>query len=111
MVVMLPDGDYTLRRRTHPETEDDHGVPVPGSAGVAVPAGPYPGASAPAGADGSYSFRLDPAAWPVAADDFLDGPGGLALVVTGAPRLVSIPGHGDVDYVAGTAAAVAPPVP
>lgn len=112
MAVVLSDGDYQVRRRVHEEAEDEDGTPVPSAAEFAIdPDGPFPGATATQGG-GRWTFRLDPAAWPVYTDDFLDCPDGTVLVVTGEPRLFTIPGVPDCDYVGGSAAPVTgPPQP
>lgn len=110
IAVVLVDGAYTVRRRTHPEEEDADGVLLPSDVVFATdPLGPFPGATADQGG-GRFTFRLDPAAWPIAEDDFLDCPDGTVLVITGQPRLFSIPGVPDVDYIGGVAA-TAPPQP
>ncbi|MEU3455584.1 hypothetical protein ABZ671_18585 [Micromonospora sp. NPDC006766] len=101
MAVLLPDGRYALLRQAHPQGRDAHGTPIP--AEPPAPTAPVDGAAA-RHLDGSWTLRLDPALWPVAAGDTISRAGdGRRWVVTGTPLLQQVPGHPDVDYVAVTA--------
>ncbi|WP_431976082.1 hypothetical protein [Micromonospora haikouensis] len=98
MAVLLADGQYLLLRQPKPQVRDAHGTPIPGA--TAPPAGPADGAAARQ-ADGSWTLRLDPKLWPVAAGDALLRPAdGRRWVVTGTPQLHQVPRHPDVDHVA-----------
>lgn len=96
MAVVLADGSYTVRKRPHEWTRDAHGTPVPTAPGTAL--GPYPGAVAEQ-PDGTWSLRLDPAAWRLRAGDLVDGPAGRTWLVESA-LLRTNQAASDVDYVA-----------
>jgi hypothetical protein len=99
VVVILPDDVYGVRRREHPAPRDADGTPVLSAPGVLE--GPWPGASRELSAD-SWSFRLDPLAWPLRAGDLVVS-GERVWVVQGRPKLFQNNAAPDVDYVAATA--------
>jgi hypothetical protein len=66
----MPDRPLGVRRRG-PGARDAHGEPTGGAHGPLF--GPWPGA-AREGADGSWSLRVDPQAWPVTAGDLVVNP-------------------------------------
>jgi hypothetical protein len=106
MGVLLPDGQYTLRRRVpRPEAEDEFGKPVPGGFDV-VDAGPLPGAAVDRG-DGTFAYRLDPSMWPVTPDDVILGNPRGQMVVRES-RQFSHSLDPTLDYVGGTAVLVIP---
>jgi hypothetical protein len=99
VAVILPDGSYSVRKRPHEFGRDAHGTPLPTSPGPAV--GPGPGDSTEQ-QDGTWTLRLDPAAWRVRPGDLVDGPAGRTWVVATALLKVNN-AAADVDYVAVTA--------
>lgn len=106
MAVLLPDRQLTAYVLAHPWSRDAHGVPVapPPSARPAA-RGTWPGAAAEQ-ADGSWTLRVDPAAWPLKPGDVL-GDGTRTWTVSTA-LLKKVPRHSDADYIA-VAAALNPP--
>jgi len=101
VAVLLADGLYLLLQEVHPQPRDAHGTPMPGP--PPTPVGPADGA-ATRQVDGSWSLRLDPALWPVAAGDVITRVADdRRWVVTGTPLRHQVAGHSDVDYVAVTA--------
>ncbi len=89
MAVILSDGSYRVRKRPHEFTRDAQGTPVPAATEQPEPAG-------------SWSLRLDPAAWRLRPGDLVDGPAGRTWLVTSAMLRVNT-AAADVDYVAITA--------
>jgi hypothetical protein len=100
VVVILSDGSYSVRKRTHEYTRDGHGTPVPGSPGSASAALPGAATEQP---DGTYTLRLDPALWPLREDDLIDGPSSRTWIIESAVLRVNN-ADSAIDYVAVTAA-------
>ena len=96
MAVVLTDGLYWVRKRAHEYTRDAHGIPVAPAPGQAI--GPWPGAATEQTTEGSYTLRLDPAAWPLRADDLVDGPDGKTYLIETAVLRVN-EADPAVDYV------------
>jgi hypothetical protein len=99
VAVILSDGEYTVRHRTHPAPRDADGTPVLSAPGA--PQGPWPGAAREVTAD-SWSLRLDPRMWPLREGDLVIGVKG-TFVVQGRPNLFVNNAAADVDYIAATA--------
>ncbi|MEU5181147.1 hypothetical protein AB0G49_13955 [Streptomyces longwoodensis] len=109
MAVLLPDRSITAYVLDHPWERDAHGVPVPPAPGTRPPArGTWPGAATEQ-ADGSWTLRVDPAAWRLRDGDVLtDGEREWTVV---AALLKTVPGHPAADYIAVTATLNPPEVP
>lgn len=108
MAVLLPHLQLTARVRAHPFARDEWGAPV-APAEPAVERGPYPcaGRETPAaevgltGEPARWSFRLDPAMWPLEpGDEITDG---ARTWVISSASLSAVPGVPDVDHVVVTA--------
>ncbi|MER5482648.1 hypothetical protein ABT024_05440 [Streptomyces sp. NPDC002812] len=109
MAVLLPDRNVTAYVLTHPWGRDAHGVPVPPPPDARpAPRGTWPGAAAEQ-PDGTWTLRVDTAAWPLKAGDVLGDGSRMWTVVTALAKRV--PGHGAADYVAVTATLNPPEVP
>ncbi|MEU7228929.1 hypothetical protein [Streptomyces chrestomyceticus] len=109
MAVVLPDRHLTVYVLAHPWGRDAHGVPVPPPPGARPePRGTWPGA-ANEQADGSWTLRADPAAWPMKPGDVLSDGTRTWTVVTAL--LKRVPGFGAADYVAIVATLNPPEVP
>lgn len=104
MAVVLSDGNYAVRKRTHEWARDQHGTPLPSALGASV--GPWPGCVTEQ-PDGTWTIRLDPAAWRVRPGDLVDGPAGRTWLIEHA-LLRRNNAAGDVDYVA-VVASLQPP--
>ncbi|MFD7763564.1 hypothetical protein [Streptomyces microflavus] len=109
MAVLLPDRNLTAYVLEHPWGRDAHGVPVPPPPDARpAPRGTWPGAAAEQ-ADGSWTLRADPAAWPLEPGDVLaDGTRTWTIVTA---LLKQVPGHGAADYIAVTATLNPPEIP
>ncbi|NEA53592.1 hypothetical protein G3I60_05325 [Streptomyces sp. SID13666] len=102
MAVLLADRLLSVRVLPHPWTRDANGTPVPPN--PATPPqirGTWPGAATEQ-PDGSWSLRLNPAAWPVREGDTVTDDAGLSWTVTAA-RNQRVPGCTAADYVQVTA--------
>ncbi|MGW0562948.1 hypothetical protein ACWDZ4_20570 [Streptomyces sp. NPDC003016] len=109
MAVLLPDRELTAYVLAHPWARDAHGVPVPPPPDARPsPRGTWPGA-ANEQTDGSWTLRVDPAAWPLEPGDVLSDGARIWAVATAS--LKKVPGHGAVDYIAVTATLNPPEVP
>ncbi|MEU3499245.1 hypothetical protein ABZ726_00205 [Streptomyces hundungensis] len=109
MAVVLADRTLTAYVLAHPWTRDALGTPVPPPPGARpAPRGSWPGAATQQ-ADGSWTLRVDPAAWPMKPGDIL-GDGVRTWTVTTA-LLKSVPGYGAADYIAVTATLNPPETP
>ncbi|HET9655448.1 MAG TPA: hypothetical protein VFP72_08845 [Kineosporiaceae bacterium] len=72
MAVVLPNCQLRVRKRAHPAPRDAHGTPIPAALGAAL--GPWPGAAKEQEERGTWSLRVDPAAWPLnPGDEVSDG--------------------------------------
>ena len=97
VAVILADGSYSVRHRTHPATRNADGLPV--LATPAGPVGPWPGAAHEIpGFANNWSFRLDPRVWPLREGDLIIG-GGRTWTVETRPALFINQAAPDVDYV------------
>ncbi len=102
MSVIMPTGlIQVLRRAMRPEEEDEHGVPVPASSALSVASEPLPGAVREVG-DGTWSYRLDPALWPVDVDDEILTAAGVRYVVR-TVKLNRNVAASALDYIGGIA--------
>lgn len=100
MAVIMPTGSYVLLRRLErPEAEDEHGVPVPSIAGLSVVSEAAPGAVREVG-DGSWSYRLSVALWPVYVDDIIRGLDGSRFVIRTVKKNENVAASA-LDYVGG----------
>ncbi|MFD7334927.1 hypothetical protein ACFV98_02840 [Streptomyces violascens] len=110
MAVVLPNRHLTLHVLEHPWARDANGVPVPPDpTRRPEPRGTWPGA-AQEQPDGTWSLRLDPAAWPIKPGDTVSDDTGMSWTVTTA-RSHRVPGCPAVDYVQVTATRNPPEVP
>ena len=110
MAVLLTNRMLTLRALEHPWTRDANGTPVPPDpANPPAARGTWPGAATEQ-PDGSWSLRMDPAAWPMQAGDVVTDDTGLSWTVATA-RNHQVPGVPDVDYVQISATLNPPKVP
>ncbi|MCX4677611.1 hypothetical protein OG413_20275 [Streptomyces sp. NBC_01433] len=110
MSVILANRQLTLSALAHPWARDANGVPVPPAPDQRPePRGTWPG-SALEQPDGTWSLRLDPAAWPVEPGDVVADETGMTWTLTTA-RLHQVPGCPDVDYVQAAATRNPPKVP
>ncbi|KIF04147.1 hypothetical protein PL81_20245 [Streptomyces sp. RSD-27] len=109
MAVLLPDRTLTAYVLAHPWGRDAHGVPVPPPPDARpTPRGTWPGAATEQ-ADGSWTLRVSPAAWPLKPGDLL-GDGTRTWTIVSA-LLKKVPGYGAADYVAVVASLNPPEVP
>lgn len=112
MAVVLSNAQLTVTVRAHPAARDAHGMPVP-AAGPPEQRGPYPGAVTPPQGPTSnvWSLRVDPRCWPIREDDTITDNQGRTFSVRPDPRLITVPGHPDVDYISVSADLDPPQVP
>lgn len=108
MAVVLADRALTVTVRAHPWQRDSRGVPVPLPTDAQETRGPWPGA-AKEQADGTWTLRVDPRAWPMRPGDKITD--GVGTWVTTTARLHQLPGFSSVDYIAVTATLEPPKVP
>ncbi|PRH78864.1 hypothetical protein C6N75_12725 [Streptomyces solincola] len=109
MAVVLADRSLTVYVLAHPWGRDARGVPVPPPPDARPAArGTWPGA-ANEQADGSWTLRADPAAWPIEPGDVIGDGTRLWTVVTAL--LKRVPGFSAADYVAIVATLNPPEVP
>jgi hypothetical protein len=113
MAVILPNAQLTVRRRAHQFGRDEHGTPVANtswgpeegpSAGAVVEPDDLTPAQAP------YRLRVDPAHWPLRADDEITDDQGRKFIVRTA-RKVEVPVDDAVDFIRVTADLDPPQVP
>jgi hypothetical protein len=110
VAVVLPNAILTVYALPHPWQRDANGTPVPPNPNVRPPArGTWPGAAAEQ-SDGSWTLRLDPAAWPLCEGDTVTDDTGLSWTFTSA-RNHRVPGCSDADYVQATATLNPPEAP
>src|SRR5690349_10442270 len=103
MAVRLADRALTVVKRAHPWVRDGRGVPMPTAADDLTTVDPTPGAAA-VNPDGTWTLRVDPAAWELRAGDQISDDQGNEWVVTGVPVLNALPGGtGAIDFIACTA--------
>jgi hypothetical protein len=108
MAVLIPNASLGVRRYTHPEARDARGKPKGGGA-LGSLEGPWPGFCAEGDTDNQWSFRLDPAAWPLNDGDHITD-GSRTWVITAArPHFNAL--ASDADYVGATAQLSPPKVP
>ncbi|MFF9192665.1 hypothetical protein [Streptomyces rochei] len=109
MAVVLPDRELTVHVLAHPWARDPLGTPVPPPPDARPqPRGTWPGAATKQ-IDGSWTLRVDPAAWPLKQGDVLSD-GALTWTVVTA-LLKQVPGYGAADYIAVVASENPPEVP
>jgi hypothetical protein len=109
VAVLLPDRDLTVYVLDHPWGRDAHGVPVPPPPDARPAArGTWPGAAIEQ-SDGTWTLRVDPAAWRVRPGDVIGDGTRTWTVVTALQK--TVPGHGAADYIAVTATLNPPEVP
>jgi hypothetical protein len=102
MAVVLSNALLTVYALPHPWGRDANGVPVPPNPNARPePRGTWPG-SVLEQADGSWTVRLDPQAWPVKEGDTITDETGRAWTLT-STRNHRVPGCPDADYVQATA--------
>lgn len=113
MAVILPNAQLTVRKRAHQFARDEHGTPVAGDT-WSDPEGPTPGGIvAPddlTPAQAAYRLRVDPAHWPLRADDEITDEDGRVFIVRTATK-VSVPVDDAVDFIRVTADLDPPQVP
>lgn len=111
MAVVLADRQLTAHVRKHPQARDAHGTPVASAADLpADQRGPYPGA-AHENPEGGWNLRVDPRAWRLREGDKITDDQSNTWIVTGAPKLVQVPGDDSVDFVRVSATLEPPLVP
>jgi hypothetical protein len=109
MAVLLPDRQITAYVLAHPWGRDARGVPVPPPPDARPePRGTWPGAANEQG-DGSWTLRVDPAAWPLEPGDVLGDGSRTWTIITAL--LKKVPGYGAADYIAVVATLTPPEVP
>jgi hypothetical protein len=107
MAVVLPNAQVTVYALAHPWQRDANGTPVPPNPNARpAPRGTWPG-SVLEQPDGSWTVRLDPAAWPVKEGDTITDETGRSWTLT-STRHHAVPGCPAVDYVQ-AAATLNPP--